>query len=109
MNVIVHVCQAGPHKNRVHSHVDLCVEKNGFSAKQFCFYLNYQARSSVVKACEKDVCLLSIIWLKIFLLVAARKSQHRFPTPSDEEKVLIYNYIPVFKGVDSIFIQNYYF
>lgn len=37
------------------------------------------------------------------------KSQHHFPTPSDEEKALIYNYDPVFKGMNSIFIQNYYF
>lgn len=37
------------------------------------------------------------------------KNQHSFSTPSDEEKALIYNYIPVFNGVNSIFIQNYYF
>lgn len=55
------------------------------------------------------ICLLSMIYLKNLLLFAAMKSQHHFPTPSDEEKALIYNYIPVFKGGNSIFIQNYYF
>ncbi|XP_060766751.1 zgc:171566 [Neoarius graeffei] len=44
-----------------------------------------------------------------FFVSEAMKSQHHFPTPSDEEKALIYNYVPVFKGLDSIFIQNYYF
>ncbi|KAI5607551.1 hypothetical protein C0J50_1862 [Silurus asotus] len=44
-----------------------------------------------------------------FFVSEAMKSQHRFPTQADEEKALIYNYIPVFKGVNSIFIQNYYF
>ncbi|GAA6107997.1 zgc:171566 [Tachysurus ichikawai] len=44
-----------------------------------------------------------------FFVSEAMKSQHHFPTPSDEEKALIYNYDPVFKGMNSIFIQNYYF
>lgn len=39
----------------------------------------------------------------------AKKNQHRFPSPSEEEKALIYNDSPVFCGLDSIFIQNYYF
>lgn len=58
---------------------------------------------------KKGVCLLSFSYLNMFLLVAAMKSLHRFPTLDDEEAALIYNYIPVFKGVTSIFIQNYYF
>ena len=28
---------------------------------------------------------------------------------SEEEKALIYNYQPIFKGLNSIFLQNYYF
>uniref|UniRef100_A0AAR2L2Z2 folate gamma-glutamyl hydrolase n=1 Tax=Pygocentrus nattereri TaxID=42514 RepID=A0AAR2L2Z2_PYGNA len=44
-----------------------------------------------------------------FFVSEAMKNQHRFPTPQEEEKALIYNYMPVFKGLDSIFMQNYYF
>ncbi|XP_036387761.1 zgc:171566 [Megalops cyprinoides] len=44
-----------------------------------------------------------------FFVSEAMKNQHRFPSPSEEEKALIYNYSPVFKGLGSIFMQNYYF
>ncbi|XP_028854553.1 gamma-glutamyl hydrolase [Denticeps clupeoides] len=44
-----------------------------------------------------------------FFISEAMKSQHRFSSPSVEEKALIYNYSPVYKGLYSIFIQNYYF
>ncbi|KAL6464856.1 hypothetical protein MHYP_G00271730 [Metynnis hypsauchen] len=44
-----------------------------------------------------------------FFVSEAMKNQHRFQTPQEEEKALIYNYMPVFKGLDSIFMQNYYF
>uniref|UniRef100_A0A8B9RDI5 folate gamma-glutamyl hydrolase n=1 Tax=Astyanax mexicanus TaxID=7994 RepID=A0A8B9RDI5_ASTMX len=44
-----------------------------------------------------------------FFVSEAMKNQHRFPSPQEEEKALIYNYTPVFKGLDAIFMQNYYF
>ncbi|XP_026875986.2 zgc:171566 isoform X2 [Electrophorus electricus] len=44
-----------------------------------------------------------------FFVSEAMKSQHHFLTPEEEEKALIYNFIPVFKGLNSIFIQYYYF
>lgn len=44
-----------------------------------------------------------------FFVSEAMKNQHGFPTPQEEEKALIYNYAPVFKGLDAIFMQNYYF
>ncbi|XP_066527797.1 zgc:171566 [Hoplias malabaricus] len=44
-----------------------------------------------------------------FFVSEAMKNQHRFPTPQEEEKALIYNHLPVFNGRDAIFIQNYYF
>jgi len=37
------------------------------------------------------------------------KNHHHFSSRSEEEKALIYNYQPVFNGLDSIFLQNYYF
>lgn len=48
-------------------------------------------------------------YTSLFFVSEAKKNQHRFPSPSEEEKALIYNDSPVFCGLDSIFIQNYYF
>lgn len=45
----------------------------------------------------------------IFFVSEAMKSQHSFSSPIEEEKALIYNYSPVFKGIGSVFVQNYYF
>ncbi|CAB1438325.1 unnamed protein product [Pleuronectes platessa] len=44
-----------------------------------------------------------------FFVSEARKSNHRFPSQEEEERALIYNLFPVFNGMKSIFIQNYYF
>ncbi|XP_024126772.1 zgc:171566 [Oryzias melastigma] len=44
-----------------------------------------------------------------FFVSEAKKSQHRFSSAAEEEKALIYNYSPVFRGTTSIFVQNYYF
>lgn len=44
-----------------------------------------------------------------FFVSEAMKNHHRFPSQTEEEKALIYNYQPVFKGLNSIFLQNYYF
>ncbi|XP_030633744.1 gamma-glutamyl hydrolase [Chanos chanos] len=44
-----------------------------------------------------------------FFVSEAMKSQHRFLDQKEEEEALIYNYSPVFKGLSSIFMQNYYF
>ncbi|XP_048879978.1 zgc:171566 [Brienomyrus brachyistius] len=44
-----------------------------------------------------------------FFVTETMKNQHRFSSPNEEEKALIYNYTPVFKGLNSIFMQNYYF
>ncbi|XP_060926002.1 gamma-glutamyl hydrolase-like [Limanda limanda] len=44
-----------------------------------------------------------------FFVSEARKSNHRFPSQEEEERALIYNFSPVFNGMKSIFIQNYYF
>ncbi|XP_039629172.1 zgc:171566 [Polypterus senegalus] len=44
-----------------------------------------------------------------FFVNEAKKNFHYFEDEEDESKALIYNYCPVFKGQDSIFIQNYYF
>lgn len=37
------------------------------------------------------------------------KNNHHFPSVEEEEKALIYKYIPVFTSMDFYFIQNYYF
>ncbi|XP_051551324.1 zgc:171566 [Myxocyprinus asiaticus] len=44
-----------------------------------------------------------------FFVSEAMKNHHHFPSEIEEEKALIYNYQPVFKGLNSIFLQNYYF
>uniref|UniRef100_A0A8D2ZI73 folate gamma-glutamyl hydrolase n=2 Tax=Scophthalmus maximus TaxID=52904 RepID=A0A8D2ZI73_SCOMX len=44
-----------------------------------------------------------------FLVSEAMKNFHRFSSPADEDKALIYNFSPVFRGVDAVFVQNYYF
>ncbi|MBN3305831.1 gamma-glutamyl hydrolase [Amia ocellicauda] len=44
-----------------------------------------------------------------FFVNEARKNQHHFTDKNEEEKALIYNYSPVFTGLNSIFMQNYYF
>ncbi|KAI9546066.1 hypothetical protein NQZ68_030652 [Dissostichus eleginoides] len=44
-----------------------------------------------------------------FFISEAMKNQHHFPSLVEEERALIYNFSPVFRGMNSIFIQNYYF
>ncbi|KAL0977946.1 hypothetical protein UPYG_G00163630 [Umbra pygmaea] len=44
-----------------------------------------------------------------FFVSEAMKNHHKFSSASEEEKALIYNYSPVFTGLDGIFMQNYYF
>lgn len=44
-----------------------------------------------------------------FLVSEAMKNQHKFSSPLEEEKALIYNYSPVFRGNDAVFVQIYYF
>lgn len=44
-----------------------------------------------------------------FFVSEAMKNQHRFSSPEEEEAALIYNFSPVYRGRDSIFVQNYYF
>lgn len=43
-----------------------------------------------------------------FFVSEAQKNLHKFSSPEEEEKALIYNYIPKFKN-DFFFVQNYYF
>ncbi|CAB1353214.1 unnamed protein product, partial [Coregonus sp. 'balchen'] len=44
-----------------------------------------------------------------FFVSEAMKNHHKFSSASEEERALIYNYSPVFTGLDGIFVQNYYF
>ncbi|XP_010786570.1 gamma-glutamyl hydrolase-like, partial [Notothenia coriiceps] len=44
-----------------------------------------------------------------FFISEAMKNRHHFPSLVEEERALIYNFSPVFRGMNSIFIQNYYF
>ncbi|XP_061688352.1 zgc:171566 isoform X2 [Syngnathoides biaculeatus] len=44
-----------------------------------------------------------------FFVSEASKSRHKFLSPSEEERALIYNFAPVFAGLDAIFVQIYYF
>uniref|UniRef100_A0A673Z3I3 folate gamma-glutamyl hydrolase n=1 Tax=Salmo trutta TaxID=8032 RepID=A0A673Z3I3_SALTR len=45
----------------------------------------------------------------LFFVSEAMKNHHKFSSASEEERALIYNYYPVFTGLDGIFLQNYYF
>ncbi|XP_056156867.1 zgc:171566 [Lampris incognitus] len=44
-----------------------------------------------------------------FFVSEAMKNHHQFPSPLEEEKALIYNFSPVYRGIQSVFLQNYYF
>ncbi|XP_034021852.1 zgc:171566 [Thalassophryne amazonica] len=44
-----------------------------------------------------------------FFVSEAMKSRHRFKSPEEEAKALIYNYCPVNKGLQAMFQQVYYF
>lgn len=37
------------------------------------------------------------------------KSRHHFSSAAEEERLLIYNFLPVYGGSSAIFVQNYYF
>ncbi|KAM9408368.1 gamma-glutamyl hydrolase-like [Pholidichthys leucotaenia] len=44
-----------------------------------------------------------------FFVSEAIKNHHHFSNRSEEEGALIYNFTPVYRGVNAVFIQNYYF
>ncbi|XP_041837433.1 zgc:171566 [Melanotaenia boesemani] len=44
-----------------------------------------------------------------FFVSEAMKNQHRFSNPHEEETALIYNFLPIYRGSDAVFVQNYYF
>ncbi|XP_047203868.1 zgc:171566 [Girardinichthys multiradiatus] len=44
-----------------------------------------------------------------FFVSEAMKSQHHFSNPAEEDRALIYNFSPVYRGSKAVFVQNYYF
>ncbi|XP_074505556.1 gamma-glutamyl hydrolase isoform X2 [Sebastes fasciatus] len=44
-----------------------------------------------------------------FFVSEATKNQHHFSSPVEEERALIYNFSPIYRGIHTIFVQNYYF
>lgn len=44
-----------------------------------------------------------------FFVSEAMKNQHHFSSPAEEDKALIYNSSPVYRGLQAVFVQNYYF
>ncbi|KAM6927444.1 gamma-glutamyl hydrolase [Xenentodon cancila] len=44
-----------------------------------------------------------------FFVSEAMKNHHRFSSPAEEDRALIYNFHPIYRGIQSVFIQNYYF
>ncbi|KAM8915793.1 gamma-glutamyl hydrolase [Spinachia spinachia] len=44
-----------------------------------------------------------------FFVSEAIKNQHHFSSAAEEERALIYNFSPIYKGSDAIFVQSYYF
>lgn len=53
--------------------------------------------------------LTAPLFLLPSVLLSAMKNQHHFSTAAEEERALIYNFSPVYRGADAIFVQNYYF
>lgn len=45
----------------------------------------------------------------LFFVSEAMKSSHRFSSPTEEERLLIYNFSPTYGGSSAIFVQSYYF
>uniref|UniRef100_A0A3Q3XF98 folate gamma-glutamyl hydrolase n=1 Tax=Mola mola TaxID=94237 RepID=A0A3Q3XF98_MOLML len=56
--------------------------------------------TSAVRAC---------FYTASFFVSEAMKNQHHFSSPEEEERALIYNFSPVYRGSHAIFVQNYYF
>lgn len=44
-----------------------------------------------------------------FFVSEAMKSKHHFSNLAEEQRALIYNYSPVFRGTNAVFVQMYYF
>lgn len=44
-----------------------------------------------------------------FFVSEAMKNHHHYPSPDEEDKALIYNFSPVYRGFDAVFVQSYYF
>ncbi|MEQ2248548.1 hypothetical protein ILYODFUR_020122, partial [Ilyodon furcidens] len=44
-----------------------------------------------------------------FFVSEAMKSQHHFSNPAEEDRALIYNFSPVYRGSKAVFVQTYYF
>ncbi|KAM9361581.1 gamma-glutamyl hydrolase [Symphorus nematophorus] len=44
-----------------------------------------------------------------FFVSEAMRNQHHFSSPVEEKRALIYNFSPVYRGIDRIFTQSYYF
>lgn len=44
-----------------------------------------------------------------FFVSEAMKNHHHFSSPVEEERALIYNFSPVYRGIHAVFVQNYYF
>uniref|UniRef100_A0A8C1CDD5 folate gamma-glutamyl hydrolase n=1 Tax=Cyprinus carpio carpio TaxID=630221 RepID=A0A8C1CDD5_CYPCA len=85
-------------------------------AYQYPFYaVQWHPEKSPFEWIEKDGMVHTLSAIKAtfytahFFVSEAMKNHHQFSSQSEEEKALIYNYQPVFKGMNSIFLQNYYF
>lgn len=44
-----------------------------------------------------------------FFVSEAKKNQHSFSNPAEEDRALIYNFSPVYRGSNATFVQSYYF
>ncbi|XP_059424812.1 gamma-glutamyl hydrolase-like [Carassius carassius] len=82
-------------------------------AYQYPFYaVQWHPEKSPFEWIEKDGMVHTLSAIKAafytahFFVSEAMKNHHRFSSQSEEEKSLIYNYQPVFKGMNSIFLQN---
>ncbi|KAM4588036.1 gamma-glutamyl hydrolase [Odontesthes bonariensis] len=44
-----------------------------------------------------------------FFVSEAMKNHHCFSSPAEEDRALIYNFSPIYRGIKAVFVQNYYF
>uniref|UniRef100_A0A8C2IZ72 folate gamma-glutamyl hydrolase n=1 Tax=Cyprinus carpio TaxID=7962 RepID=A0A8C2IZ72_CYPCA len=85
-------------------------------AYRYPFYaVQWHPEKSPFEWIEKDGMVHTLSAIKAafytahFFVSEAMKNHHQFSSQSEEKRALIYNYQPIFNGLNSIFLQNYYF
>lgn len=72
-------------------------------------YLNSLSALWIKSSCRSVWVKLRNYTLLCSVSSPAMKNQHNFSSPVEEERALIYNFSPVYRGAHAVFVQNYYF